>query len=61
MTRSSCYACEAPAVGVRDRRPEGGKVELACTRHAELTPAELAERNRAREVAAWRAVWGVLP
>jgi hypothetical protein len=30
-----CYACDGAPVGVRDRRPEGGRVELACTRHAE--------------------------
>ena len=28
-----CYACDARAVGVRDRRPEGGVVEAACARH----------------------------
>lgn len=30
-----CYACDAPAVGFRDRRPEGGQLERACVRHAE--------------------------
>ncbi len=30
-----CYACGAKAVGLRDRRPEGGEVEPACARHAE--------------------------
>lgn len=30
-----CYACDAPAVGVRDRRPEGGVLEMACKRHAD--------------------------
>jgi hypothetical protein len=30
-----CYACDGIAVGVRDRRPEGGAAEPACTRHAE--------------------------
>jgi len=34
---SRCYACDAPACGVRDRRPEGGMVEAACTRHADPT------------------------
>ena len=31
----TCYACDAPAIGVRDRRPEGGKLEHACKRHQE--------------------------
>lgn len=30
-----CCACDARAVGFRDRRAEGGNVELACERHAE--------------------------
>lgn len=30
---SRCYACDAGATGVRDRRPEGGRVEIACDRH----------------------------
>lgn len=30
-----CYACDAPSVGTRDRRPEGGVVEVACRRHAD--------------------------
>lgn len=30
-----CYACDATACGVRDRRPEGGMVEAACARHAD--------------------------
>lgn len=30
-----CYACDAPATGTRDRRPEGGNLEPACERHAE--------------------------
>ena len=34
---SRCYACDAPACGVRDRRPEGGMVEAACKRHADPT------------------------
>lgn len=34
-----CYACDEPAIGVRDRRPEGGSVEAACERHADLTIA----------------------
>ena len=32
-----CYACDAPAVGVRDRRPEGLELESACARHADPT------------------------
>lgn len=32
-----CYACDAKACGVRDRRPEGGVVEAACSRHADPT------------------------
>ena len=32
-----CYACDAPACGVRDRRPESGVVEPACARHADPT------------------------
>lgn len=32
-----CYACDAPAIGVRDRRPEGGEVEAGCARHADPT------------------------
>jgi len=36
-----CYACDSgEAVGVRDRRPEGGMIEAACARHADpTTPA----------------------
>lgn len=34
---SRCYACSAVAVGVRDRRPEGGMIEAACKRHADPT------------------------
>ena len=30
-----CYACDAPVYGIRDRTPEGGKVELACRRHSD--------------------------
>jgi len=30
-----CYACGACATGLRDRRPEGGEIEMACPRHAE--------------------------
>jgi hypothetical protein len=30
-----CYACDSAAVGVRDRRPEGGSLEMACSRHAD--------------------------
>lgn len=32
-----CYACDARAVGTRDRRLEGGRVERACARHADTT------------------------
>ena len=32
-----CYACDSKAIGVRDRRPEGGLVEAACKRHADPT------------------------
>jgi hypothetical protein len=32
-----CYACDDTAVGVRDRRPEGGMIEAACRRHADPT------------------------
>ncbi|HTQ41883.1 MAG TPA: hypothetical protein VMI75_03930 [Polyangiaceae bacterium] len=32
-----CYACGAAAVGLRDRRPEGGDLEAACRRHADPT------------------------
>lgn len=31
----TCYACDNAAVGVRDRRPEGGKLEHACKRHTD--------------------------
>lgn len=30
-----CYACDSKAVGVRDRRPEGGMIEPGCKRHAD--------------------------
>ena len=33
--RGRCYACDGAAVGIRDRRPEGGDVEKACARHAD--------------------------
>lgn len=32
-----CYACDSEAVGLRDRRPEGGTLEYACNRHADPT------------------------
>ena len=35
--KSRCYACSAPAAGVRDQRPEGGSVEAACARHRDPT------------------------
>lgn len=38
-----CYACDADATGIRDRRPEGGEIEAACERHRE-------PRLRARRV-----------
>jgi hypothetical protein len=30
-----CYACDAKATGLRDRRPAGGELETACPRHAD--------------------------
>jgi hypothetical protein len=34
--RNSCYACSSEEiVGVRDRRPEGGELEAACSRHSD--------------------------
>jgi hypothetical protein len=30
-----CYACAAKPIGFRDRRPEGGDMEVACKRHAD--------------------------
>lgn len=31
-----CYACDATgSAGYRDRRPEGGVIEHACSRHAD--------------------------
>lgn len=35
--RGKCYACDADAVGLRDRRPEGHAMEKACARHADPT------------------------
>lgn len=35
--RTTCYACDAEASGIRDRRPEGGIIEVACARHADPT------------------------
>jgi hypothetical protein len=33
-----CYACDCTkVVGLRDRRPEGGDLEVACERHADPT------------------------
>jgi hypothetical protein len=33
-----CYACDDTVIiGFRDRRPEGGMLELACKRHADPT------------------------
>lgn len=39
--RPRCYACDEFAVGARDRRPEGGKLELACARHCEGGPSAI--------------------
>ena len=36
-----CYACGAEASGIRDRRPEGGRIEAACGRHADPTVSHL--------------------
>lgn len=33
----ACYACGKPATGLRDRRPEGKSLEVACPRHADPT------------------------
>lgn len=30
-----CYACDASPVGLRDLRPEGKDLEVACARHAD--------------------------
>jgi len=30
-----CYACDEVPIGYRDRRPEGGDMEIACERHAD--------------------------
>lgn len=30
-----CYACDSRAIGTRDRRLEGGRIEAACVRHAD--------------------------
>lgn len=32
-----CYACDAKPLGLRDRRPEGGDLEVGCDRHADPT------------------------
>ena len=32
-----CYACGSRATGFRDRRPEGGSLETACSRHKDPT------------------------
>lgn len=43
-----CYACDGAVTGLRDRRPEGGKLEPACPRHADPTlPASRDDRERA--------------
>lgn len=41
-----CYACDSEATGLRDRRPEGGRLEgrrleAACPRHADPTVPSL--------------------
>jgi len=42
-----CYACDAVPAGTRDRRPEGGRLEVACARHAErLAPARIEQDER---------------
>lgn len=42
-----CYACNAEACGIRDRRPEGGTVEAACALHADpTTPHPQGHQNR---------------
>lgn len=28
-----CYGCDSAGAGLRDRRPEGGDLEMACDRH----------------------------
>lgn len=33
----TCYACNEKAVGFRNRRPEGGSLEIGCKRHADPT------------------------
>jgi hypothetical protein len=33
----ACYCCDGRAVGIRDRRPEGGDIERACARHEDPT------------------------
>jgi hypothetical protein len=35
LAAKRCYACDAPAIGTRDRRPEGGELEQACVRHTD--------------------------
>lgn len=35
--KTTCYCCDAMAVGLRDQRPEGGMVEPACKRHMDPT------------------------
>lgn len=42
-----CYACGGEVTGVRDLRPEGGKVEPACAGHSNITIAELWNRGAA--------------
>lgn len=38
MTTQRCYKCSSPAVGSRDRTPDGGQVEPACFEHADKSP-----------------------
>ena len=35
LDATRCYACDARAIGTRDRRAEGGRLERACVRHAD--------------------------
>lgn len=38
FSHMKCYACDSKeAIGVRDRRLEGGLIESACKRHADPT------------------------
>jgi len=54
MTPVKCYACDEPAVGLRDRRPEGGRLEIGCLRHADPYLPQLLTAKRITEEAAKR-------